>query len=120
MSIASLPGVEITSEICLLTATLTDKGNPSSNSQETFLKGGRFVLGWLVGVSALHVYSISKSHNENTNIKCNTPDSMWPSPSEALVVRCQYCLISTLGLYVNTLEYTELLNRLIFDRVYGS
>ena len=27
---------------------------------------------------------------------------------------------NTLGLYVNTLEYTELLNRLIFDRVDGS
>ena len=26
----------------------------------------------------------------------------------------------TLGLYVNTLEYTELLNGLIFDSVYGS
>ena len=26
----------------------------------------------------------------------------------------------TLGLYVKALEYTELLNGLIFDRVYGS
>ena len=45
MSIALLPGIGITSEICLLTATLADKDNPSSdallsdnssNSQETF------------------------------------------------------------------------------------
>ena len=64
MSIASLPGVGITSKICLLTATLADKDNPSSdallsdnlsNSQETFLlKGSKFILGWLVGVSTLH------------------------------------------------------------------
>ena len=49
-SIASLPGVGITSEICLLTATLADKDNPSSdallsdnssNSQETFVEGRR-------------------------------------------------------------------------------
>ena len=36
------------------------------------------------------------------------------------MVRNRYGLVNTLGLYVNTLEYTELLNRLIFDRVYGS
>ena len=36
------------------------------------------------------------------------------------MVRCRYHLVSTLGLYENTLEYTELLNGLIFDRVYGS
>ena len=45
---ASLPRVRITSDICLLTATLTDKDNTSSdallsdnssNSQETFVKG---------------------------------------------------------------------------------
>ena len=49
---ALLPSIRITSEIYLLTATLTDKDNPSSdallsdnssNSQETFLKGGKFV-----------------------------------------------------------------------------
>ena len=39
---------------------------------------------------------------------------------EALVVRCRCGLVNTLGLYINTLEYTELLNGLIFDRVYGS
>ena len=46
----SLPSVRITSEICLLTATLADKDNPSSdallsdnlsNSQETFVEGRR-------------------------------------------------------------------------------
>ena len=48
MNIASLPGIGITSEISLLTATLADKDNPSSdtllsddssNSQETFVEG---------------------------------------------------------------------------------
>ena len=29
ISIVSLPGIRITSEICLLTATLADKDNPS-------------------------------------------------------------------------------------------
>ena len=48
MSMASLPSIRITSEICSLTATLADKDNPSSdaylsddssNSQETFVEG---------------------------------------------------------------------------------
>ena len=66
-----LPGGGITSKICLLTAALADKDNSSSdvllsdnssNSQETFLlKGGKFVLGWLVGVSTLHVHARSPS-----------------------------------------------------------
>ena len=38
----------------------------------------------------------------------------------ALAVRCRYGPVNTLGLYVNTLEYTELFNGLILDRVYGS
>ena len=103
MNIASLPGIGITSKICLLTATLTDKDNPSSdtllshnssNSQETFVEG-RQVRSQMArrGIYSAHECSVSKSHNENTNIS---------------------------GLYVNTLEYTELLNGLIFDRVYGS
>ena len=29
------------------------------------------------------------------------------------MVRCHYHLVNTLGLYINTLEYTELLNGLI-------
>ena len=78
MSIASLPGVGITSKICLLTATLADKDNPSSdallsdnssNSQETFVEG------WQVrsqmarrGIYSARAYSVSKSHNENTDI----------------------------------------------------
>ena len=33
-------------------------------------------------------------------------------------MRCQYGLINTLGLYINILEYTELLNRVIFDRAH--
>ena len=50
MSTALLPSVRITFEICLLTATLTDNDNPSSdallsdnssNSQETFAEGQR-------------------------------------------------------------------------------
>ena len=49
-SMALLPSVRITSEICLFTAILTDKDNPSSdallsenlsNSQETFVEGRR-------------------------------------------------------------------------------
>ena len=48
MSMTSFPSVGITSKICLLTATLTDKDNPSSdallsdnslNSHETFVEG---------------------------------------------------------------------------------
>ena len=48
MSTASLPGVRITSKICLLTATFADKDKPlsdallldnSSNSEENFVEG---------------------------------------------------------------------------------
>ena len=86
MSIASLPGIGITSKICLLTATLADKDNPSSdallsdnssNSQETFVEG------WQVrsrmarrGIYSARVCSVSKSHNEYTDIKCNARDLM--------------------------------------------
>ena len=99
-SIASLPGVGITSKICLLTATLADKDNPSSDallsdnsldSQETFVEG-RQVHSWMI-LSVMHV--------------------IWCGSIKALVVRCWYRLVNTLGLYVNTLEYTELLNGLI-------
>ena len=79
-------GVEITSKVCLLTATLTDKDNPSSdalsdnlaNSQETF-----FIEGWQVrsrmarrGIHSACASSISKFCNENTSIKCNARDVM--------------------------------------------
>ena len=86
MNIASLPGVGITSEICSLTATLTDKDNlssdtllsdNSSNSQETFVEGWR-VRSRMArrGIySAVHA-PVSKSHHQNTNIKCNARDVM--------------------------------------------
>ena len=50
MSMASLPSIRITSEFCLLTATLADEYNPwsdallsdnLSNSQETFVERQR-------------------------------------------------------------------------------
>ena len=85
MSISSLPSVRIASKICLLTATLADKDNPSSdalsdnssNSQETFVDR------WQVrsrmacrGIFSARACLISKSHNENTTIKCNACDVM--------------------------------------------
>ena len=82
MSISSLLGVGISSKICLLTATLADKDNPSSdallsdnssNSQETFLlKSGKFVLGWLVGVSTLHARARSPNFTMKTIISSVT------------------------------------------------
>ena len=70
-SIASLPGIGITSEICLLTATLADKDNPSSdallsdnssNSQETFVEGRR-VRSQMSrrDIYSAHACSVSKS-----------------------------------------------------------
>ena len=87
MSIASFPGIGITSKICLLTATLADKDNPSSdallsdnlsNSQETFVKG-RQACSQMACRSfySAHTCAVSKSHNENTDIKCNAHDLMW-------------------------------------------
>ena len=81
-----LPGVGITSEICLLTATLADKDNPSSdallsdnssNSQETFVEG-QPVHSRMAhrGIYSARACSVSKSHNENINIKCNIRDLM--------------------------------------------
>ena len=86
MSIASLPGVGITSEICLLTATLADKENPSFdallsdnslNSQETFVEG-RQIRSRMArrGIYSERMYSASKSYNEYTDIKCNASDLM--------------------------------------------
>ena len=85
MSIAPLPGIGITSKICLLTATLADKDNPSSdallsdnssNSQETFVEGWQ-VHSWTArrGIYFERTCSVSKSHNENTNIKRNACDA---------------------------------------------
>ena len=88
MSIASLPGIGIPSETCLLAATLADKDNPSSdallsdnlsNSQETFVEG-RQVCSRMAhrGIYSACAYLVSKSHNEYlnefTDIKCNTCD----------------------------------------------
>ena len=86
MSIALLPGVGITFEICLLTATLADKDNPSSdtllsdnlsNNQETFVEG-RQVRSRMArrGIYSARAYSVSKSHNEYSYIKCNARDLM--------------------------------------------
>ena len=60
-----------------------------------------------------------QSHNDNTDIRCNARDLMRLYRSLGGEVSIPP-LYNTLGLYVNTLEYTELLNGLIFDRVYGS
>ena len=120
-SVSSLPGVGITSRICLLTATLADKDNTlsdallsdnSSKSQGTFVEGQQ-VHSQMAhsGMYSASACSVSKSHNEYTDIKCNARDLM----------RLYRNLGGdTLGLYVNTLEYTELLNGLIFDRAYGN
>ena len=86
MSIASLPGIGITSEIRLLTATLADKDNPlpdallsddSLNSQETFVEG-RQVRSWMAlkNIYSARACLVSKSHNEYTDIKCNARDLM--------------------------------------------
>ena len=69
MSIASLPGVGITSEFCLLTATLADKDNPFSdallsdnlsNSQEIFVEGWQ-VCSWMAfrGIFSARESSVS-------------------------------------------------------------
>ena len=86
MRIASLPGVGITFEVCLLTAKLTDKDNPSSdallsdnlsNSQETFVEGQQVHSRMARrGIYSARTCSVSKSHNENTDIKCNAHDLM--------------------------------------------
>ena len=127
-SIASLPSVGITSKICLLTATLLIRiihrlthcyQTIRQIAKKLLLKGSKFILGWLVGVSTLHVSARSPNLTMKTLILSVT-HMMWCGSIKALVVRCWYRLVNTLGLYVNALEYTELLNRLIFDRVYGS
>ena len=67
--------------------TLADKDNPSSdallsdnlsNSQETFVEG-RQVCSQMAhrGIYSARACLVSKSHNENTNIKCNARDVMW-------------------------------------------
>ena len=103
MSMASLPSIRITSEICLLTATLADKDNPSSdallsdNSKLLLLKGGKSMSH---GSYSERTCLVSKSHSQNANINWNTPDVMqlyWSLGDELSI-----CLVNTLGLYVNT------------------
>ena len=83
MSIASLPGVGITFKICLLTATLADKDNPLSDTLlsencSNSLVEGRQVCSWMArrGIYSARMCLVFKSHNENTNIKCNARDVM--------------------------------------------
>ena len=54
----------------------TDDTN-SSNSQETFVEG-RQVHSQMasMGIYSAHECSVSKSHNENIDIKCNARDLM--------------------------------------------
>ena len=49
-----------------------------SNSQETFVEGWQ-VCPWVArrGIFSARTCSVSKSHNENTDIKCNARDFMW-------------------------------------------
>ena len=80
MSITLLPGIRITSEICLFIATLADKDNRSSHAllsdslsynPETFIEGQR-VPAFLMargGTYSAHACLVSKSHNQNANIK---------------------------------------------------
>ena len=77
----SLPGIRITSEICLLTVTPADKHNPwsdtflsdnSSNTQETFVEGWRVHFSWLIGVSTLHGCAWSPNLTIKTLISSET------------------------------------------------
>ena len=49
-----------------------------SNSQETFVEG-RQVRSRMArrGIYSARTYLVSKSHYENTDIKCNAHDLMW-------------------------------------------
>ena len=104
-----LPGVGITSEICLLTATLTDKDNPlsdtlssnnSSNSRETFVEGQQVCSRMARrGIYSAHECSISKSHNEYTDSKCNAHNFMRLYRSLGGRVSLSMSIILNLGEY---------------------
>ena len=120
-SIESVPTGDIRyTKICLLAAILTDKDNSlsdallsvnSSKSQETFIEGHRVCFWLLIVVSPLHVRTWSPNLTIKTLISIKT-HMRWCGSIKPLVVRCQCRLINLLGLYINTLEYTELLNEL--------
>ena len=79
MSIALLPGIGITSEICLLTATLTDKRlTHCYQTIRQIAKKGRKVRSQMAhrGIYSARACSVSKSHNEYIDIKCNARDLM--------------------------------------------
>ena len=56
----------------------TKDDNSSNISQETFIEGWQ-VRSWMArrGIYSARACLVSKSHNENTNIKCNACDVMW-------------------------------------------
>ena len=67
----------------LLTATLVDKDNPlsdallSDNSSNSLVEGQQICSRMARrGMYSTRVCSVFKSHNENTNIKCNAHDVM--------------------------------------------
>ena len=100
---ALLPVIRITSEICLLTATLSDKDNPStdallsdnsSNSQETFVEGWQVCFCWLVGLSTLHASARSPNLTIKTLIS-SEKHVMCCGSIKALVVRYRYGLVNT-------------------------
>ena len=71
---ALLPSVRITSKICLLTATLADKDNLSSDTllsdKKLLLKAGEFVSDGSWGIYSACACSVCKCpHIRNANIK---------------------------------------------------
>ena len=74
MSTASLPGVGITSEICLhsliriIHRLMHCYQTIRQIAKKLLLKGGKFILGWFVGVSTLHARARSPKFTMNTLI----------------------------------------------------
>ena len=75
----SLPSIRVTSQIGLLTATLADKDNPSLKhyyqtirqiAKKLLLKGSpNSFLTARSGIYSACMYSVCKSHSQNSNIK---------------------------------------------------
>ena len=90
------------------------------NSQENFVEG-RWVCFWrLVEIFILHACTVSKSYNRIANFIVELMCGIQCRTIKATKVRCRYALVNTYRLYVNILEYIELLDGLIFDRPYRS
>ena len=89
-------------------------------SKELLLKNGKFISDGLYGYPFCTCLFCLQILQLNTNIKWNACDLMQPYQSNKGEVSIWPCNTGIIAIICNILEYTELLDRFIFDKAHGS